>query len=155
MGEKSFEVGDVLQSEKFVYGYRDQEGPKIVYADGQTKNHLVWRTPADGRSRSVVTAELQYHYPEYEAVDLGAYDPGRASARFVVEDSRIATVPNDQSEPTVQFYVRARRLDGSGNYDPAGECIQFFTTGVSCRIDPADIRIVAKMKKVEVYVPAE
>lgn len=155
MSEKAFQVGDVIESEKFAYGYRDSEGSANIFADGQTTHHIVWRIPRDGQHRGVLTAETNYAWQEYEAVDLGAYDLKRASARFVVEESRPATVPGPQDERVFEFFVRARRLDGSGKYDPRGECIQFFTTGTLCMIDPADIRVVVKMRKIEVFVTDE
>ena len=122
MSKKSIEVGDVLVSPAFAYGYHN--GNKtFVTVDGKTKH-------------SVVT-----YYPKGTSEDLGAYDPSRGEAKFVVvravlQGGQECGGMSGHDRYPDGLHVMARRLTTKGKYDENGELIVFYASGCFTNLIP-------------------
>lgn len=82
-------LGDIIRSEKFAFGYYDQQEDKKGYfvpaidqitVDGETEEYKVkFRKPGTPWDKT----------PEYETVNLSAYDKSRGKSLFVVEKAQL------------------------------------------------------------------
>lgn len=129
--EKMPEVGDVITSPKFAFGYYKKEGNKeVIIVDGKTKKYPV-------RFMKKI-------------LELGAHDPSRATAKFVVETAKTQGGGNGHGPHDTYpdgWYIRARRLNEKGTYNPKGEVICFYMSGCfTCVVEPRDVKIVGKMQ---------
>lgn len=140
---KNANLGDIIRSEDFTFGYYDTAYDDSKYlvpikdriiVDGKTKKHIVeFRKPGTAWNKPV----------EYESIELGAYDPSRGEALFVVETAcmqggGIGHGPNDIYPDG--WYIKARRLNENGSYNPNGELISFYQSGCfTCLIPQVDL----------------
>jgi hypothetical protein len=134
----AIEVGDVVVSPAFAYGYSN--GNKtFITVDGRTK-------------RSMVT-----YYPSGTSADLGAYDPSRGEAKFVVvraemEGGQEGGGMNGHDSYPDGLHIMARRLTARGKYDEHGELIVFYMSGCfNGMIPKTKVKVVGRMK--QIFVP--
>lgn len=148
--DKLPQIGDIIASPKFAYGYYDGEDKKIVSIDGQTKKQPVTFTIGEDE-RVAEAARTGKIPPKTRRVDLGAYDKSRGGAKFVVENAALEGGGTGHGPFDVYpdgWHVTARRLKKDGTYDPSGECITFYMTGsFTIMVDSKDLRIVGKMER--------
>lgn len=143
-------MGDVISSPKFAYGYyEDREAQKPVAVDGKTIRHTVTYF-VDEEERVAQSAKSGEILPKEIIEDQGAYDPSRATAKFVVEAANMqgggsGNGPGDDYPDG--WHVRARRLNEDGSYNPKGEAIHFYMSGFFLgMVEPKDVQIVGKMQ---------
>ncbi len=142
-------IGDIITSEKFAFGYYENEDKALITIDGTTTKRPV--TSFVSEEERVATAAKSGKIPsKTKTVDLGAYDQGRAKAKFVVESANMQGGGTGHGPGDVYpdgWHVRARQLDDKGAYDPNGEVIQFYMSGCfTCMVDPNDVKVVGEMQ---------
>lgn len=144
------QVGDVIESPKFAYGYFETADRTIVTVDGETTEHLVGFTRSE-EERVQIASKIGTAPSKTDVIDLGAYDPSRGTARFVVENARMQGGGFGHGPHDIYpdgWHVKARRLTEDGTYDPNGELIHFYMTGAfTCLIEAEDVRIVGRMQQ--------
>ena len=143
-------VGDIITSQKFAFGYYDNAEKRSITVDGRTREYSV-SSYLSADERVEIAAQTGTIPPKMRTVELGAYDPNRANAKFVVAEANLQGGGNG-SRPTESYrngwHVRARRLNADGSYDQQGEVIRFYTTGdFTCVIELEDLQIVGKMQR--------
>ena len=153
MKKKLPNFGDVISSAKFAFGYYDHNGrklnKKVIFVDGTTVSHPIEMTVSeDDRLRTVAkTGKIP---PRTVTLGLGAYDPSRATAKFVVEMANMEGGGTGHGAGDVYpdgWHVEARRLNKDGTYNPKGEVILFYMTGCfSNMVEKKDVQIVSKLK---------
>jgi hypothetical protein len=119
------QIGEVIQSEAFAFGYHPFLGSS---ADGLRANKKYVIVDGKTKSRPIGTGE------DSERVEFGAYDKSRGTATFVVES---AEKKGGQDGDQFNHYenrpdgwnVRARRLGPDHSYDSEGEEIEFYQSG--------------------------
>lgn len=141
-------VGDVITSKKFAFGYYDEQRT-VITVDGTTTSHPV-TSFLDNDERLELAATSGQIPPEKETVEFGAYDPSRAKAKFVVEEAGMQggghSGRGDGDYPD-GWHVKARRLNNDDSYDPNGEVICFYMSGCfNGVIKPTNVRVVGKMR---------
>ena len=143
-------VGDVIMSRLFPYGYYQRDsGKKLIIVDGTTTKHPE-KSNLKEDERVAIAAKTGQIPPKTRIEELGAYDPSRAEAKFVIEKAKMqgggaAHGPGDFYPDG--WHVQARRLSDSGTYDPNGEVISFFMSGsFTNKIELKDVRVVGKMQ---------
>ncbi|MDO8558991.1 MAG: hypothetical protein Q7R84_01540 [bacterium] len=142
-------VGDVIMSPRFAYGYRDGEHNKIIAVDGKTMKHPVTYYLSEDE-RVNLARKTGVFPPRKKTIDLSACDPSRTTAKFIVETARMqgggtGHGPNDIYPDG--WHIQARRLNKDGSYDPNGEVIHFYMSGCFTNIvEPKDIKVVGKMQ---------
>lgn len=122
--------GDKISSSEFAFGikshgvFRNNDEP-IIYVDGVTTT-----APMEvGYSEAELVAYIQKHAQmptTRKVVDYGAYDEGRGSAIFVVEDVKFEGDSQgwvNHNDPNLVVF--ARRLHPDGKYNTQGELIFF------------------------------
>lgn len=124
------QVGDVIRSEAFAFGTFD------FPLDLKTRTLAVDRKKitVDGKTRQHLTNVRHKGRDSYEQVDIGAYDPSRGKALFVVEYAEKEGGQEGNRMNNHEFFpdgwlVRARRLNSDRTYNPNGELISFYQTG--------------------------
>lgn len=141
-------VGDVITSLKFAFGYYDED-EKSITVDGATKKYPVMSYVSEDE-RVALAARSGKVSSKTRTVDLGAHDLSRATAKFVVEAANMQGGGTGHGPCDVYpdgWHVRARRLNKDGSYDPKGEVICFYMSGCfTCMIEPKDVQIVGKMQ---------
>lgn len=142
-------IGDIIISEKFAFGYYDSEDRKLITIDGTTTKHPV--TFYVNEEERIATAAKSGKVPsKTRTVDLGAYDQSRRKAKFVVESANMQGGGTGHGPGDVYpdgWHVQARRLNNNGTYDPKGEVIRFYMSGCfTCIIDKSDVKVVGKMQ---------
>lgn len=143
-------LGDIIKSEKFAYGYYDgrfnEKGyifpiKNLITVDGETKEYpMKFRKPGTPWDKEA----------EYETVELSAYDESRSSARFVVERAELDGGGTGHGPHDIfpdGWYIKARRLNDDGTYNPNGELIQFYQSGCFTGLIP-EVELVGKMKQI-------
>lgn len=141
-------VGDVITSQKFVYGYYENEERKAVTIDGKTTERNVPCSISEDE-RVAIAAKTGEIPPKKRIMELGAHDPSRASAKFVVESAKMEGGGGGHGGETYPdgWHVRARRLNEDGTYNPNGEAIRFYmTSGFTCLVEPEHVQIVGEMQ---------
>ena len=142
-------VGDVIMSSKFAYGYYEHKDKKLINIDGKTKKHPVTSYVSEDE-RVTVAAKSGKVPSKTRTVELGAHDPDRARAKFVIETANMEGGGTGHGPHDVYpngWHIKARRLNNDGTYNPNGEVIRFFMTGwFGCMVDPKDVRVVGKMQ---------
>ena len=139
-------VGDRSISAKFAFGYYHDETRKLLTVDGETEKRPVIFYVSE-EVRVAEAARTGNVLPKEKTVELGAYDPSRAKAIFVVEAARMEGGDKEASYPD-GWRVSARRLNEDESYDPNGEVIHFYMSGQFQGIIKAeDVQIVGKMQK--------
>lgn len=144
-------VGDVVVSPKFAYGYYRDIAKERLTVDGKTTRRLVERmlTEDERVAMAAATGEIP---DRKETVDLSAYDPSRATAKFVIESARMEGGDKDALYPD-GWHVSARHLNEDGSYDPRGEVIHFYMSGDrEDVIGAADISVIGKMQMTFVWI---
>ena len=146
-------VGDVIKSKKFAFGYYDEQRTTIT-VDGSTKKHPV-TSYMDEKKRLAIAAKSGQIPPAKITVELGAYERSRAYAMFVVEEAGMqgggSSGHGDGDYPD-GWHVKARRLTEMGDYDPNGELICFYMSGCfDCVIALKDVRIVGRMRQIFIW----
>lgn len=68
MNKLELQVGDIISSPKFAFGYLYQVGKVVVWVDGITTIHPLLHTPTQS------------------TIDVGRFDPSRSHAKFVIEE---------------------------------------------------------------------
>ena len=145
-------LGDIIRSEKFAFGYYDRQEDKRGYlvpaldkitVDGKTKEYNVeFRKPGTPWDKP----------SEYETVNLGAYDKSRGESLFVVEKAQMQGGGTGHGPHDIYpdgWYVEARRLNEDNSYNPDGELIKFYQSGCfNCLIPEVEVEIVGKMKQI-------
>lgn len=144
------DVGDIITSSKFAYGYYERENKKLITIDGRTTKHPVTFYVSEDE-RLALAAKSGKVPPKTRTVELGAHDVSRAKAKFVVEAANMQGGGSTGHGPGDVYpdgwHVRARRLDNNGTYDPNGEVIQFYMSGCfTCMVEPKDVQVVGKMQ---------
>lgn len=143
------DVGDIITSSKFAYGYYEREDKKLITIDGTTKKHPV-TSYVNEDERVSLAAKSGKVPPKTRTVELGAYDVSRAKAKFVVEKANMQGGGTGHGPGDVYpdgWHVVARRLNDNGTYDQNGELIQFYMSGCFiCMVEPKNVRIVGKMQ---------
>ena len=142
-------VGDIIVSSKFAYGYYEGEDKKFIIIDGATTKHPV--TSYISEDERVAAAAKSGKIPsKTRTVELGAHDPSRAEAKFVIEAANMEGGGTGHGPGDVypdDWHVKARRLNDDGTYNPNGEVIQFFMGGCfAYMIDLKDVQVVGKMQ---------
>lgn len=138
-------MGDIITSPKFAFGYYDDEDKKFITVDGTTTERPVtYFVGEDGRV--ALAAQSGKIPPKKRTVELGANDPSRATAKFVVETANMQGGSHGFGDDYPDgWHVRARRLSEDGSYDPKGEVIRFYMSGgFTCVVN--DVKIVGKMQ---------
>ena len=137
--------GDVVVCQLFAYGYKETfdtaEDP--IRIDGEREEHRIVTVELSKEIRQMTAAMTGHPAEAYQDVDQAVYDESRGVAEFVIEDvtsEEAASMGNNYSASPASY--RARRLSGSGEYNPNGEAVEFS--------DDSDlmshIKIVRKMK---------
>jgi hypothetical protein len=143
-------VGDVIVSQKFAFGCYASEEKDIVEVDGKTRSCPV-TFPISEDERVAAAAKSGKIPPKARTVELGAYDPSRARAKFVVEAANMQGGGTGHGPGDVYpdgWHVRARRLNGNGTYDRNGEMIEFYMTGCFIGLIKAEeVEIIGKMQR--------
>jgi len=144
-------VGDVIISKDFAFGRKDYNfGPRIT-VDGETTSQPVGYS-IDEKARDIAIAITGDIPPTDVTIDMGAYDPSRGKAEFVVERAEMEGGStgggmNGHDDYPDGWHINARRLKNSV-YDPKGEEIEFYMSGCfNCLIPPERVKIIRKMKK--------
>ena len=142
-------VGDIITSPKFAYGYYGREDKQLITVDGTTTKHPV--TFHVNEDERVAAAAKSGKVPsKTRIVELGAHDPSRAKAKFVVEVANIQGGGTGHGSGDVYpdgWHVQARRLNDDGTYNPNGEIIRFYMSGCfTCMVKPKDVQVVGKMQ---------
>lgn len=145
MKEQMPQIGDIIISPKFAFGYYDSEN--VIAVDGKTREHQ--DTSRIGEDERVeIAARTGKISPKTRTIELGAFDESRASAKFVVESAKMQGGDTGRDEYPDGWHVRARRLNEDDFYNPDGELIQFYMSGCfTYMIEPKDVEIVGKMEK--------
>jgi hypothetical protein len=144
-------VGDIIISVKFAFGQYncfDADNKKVILVDGHTINQSTGFSLSE-EERLDITAKTGKIPPKESTVEVGAYDPSRGIARFVVEEA--CFVKGDAIYDSGDWSIQARRLNDDGTYNPDGELIAFSILSYdhsSYKINPGDIRIIGKMKRI-------
>jgi len=109
-------VGDVITSPKFAFGYYGDEDKKFIKVDGATENRPV-TFYVDEDERVDVAVESGKVPPKTRTVELGAYDSGRATAKFVVEKANMQGGGTGHGRDVYPdgWHVQARRLNKDGS----------------------------------------
>lgn len=152
-------VGDVIMSPKFAYGYYGYDedfkhvDKKRITIDGNpTEKHQI-RVGINEDERVTMAAETGKIPPKKRILDYGACDPSRATAKFVVESAAMGGGGTGHGAHDVYgdgWHIRARRLNKDGSFDPNGEVIGFYMTGsFTCMVEAKDIKVVSKMKMIK------
>lgn len=137
--------GDVIMSSKFAFGYYEYYAPDdkkkvIITIDGKTRTYSVSR-PASENERMTVALKNRKISSGEIIIELGAYDPSRADAKFIVQIARDENYSADHRP----YYVRARRLKEDDKEDPNGEVIHFYMSGnFACTVLPEDVQIIKR-----------
>lgn len=141
-------VGDVIISPKFAFGRYSDEDKDFVIVDGKTRKYPVMYHLTEDE-RVAIAAKSGKIPPKSRTVELGAYDPSRAIAKFVVEKAVMEGGGRGQNDYICDgWHVLARRLNEDGSYDSKGEAIGFYMTGdFSNMVEPEDVKVVGKMQK--------
>lgn len=141
-------VGDVIVSSKFAYGYRNRKAQEVITVDGRTEDHFV-TFRMNEEDRVIAAAKSGKIPPKKETVNLGAYDPSRAKAKFVIEIANMEGGGTGHGLGDVYpdgWHVYARRLNADGTYNPNGEVIHFYMSGdFNCKVVAEDVQVVGKM----------
>lgn len=142
-------VGDVITSTKFALGYYDDKNKKIIIVDGNIKTYP--RRFSSNKDVWAVFATKSGKIPNnVRTEELCAYDPSRATARFVVEVAEIRGGSTGHWSDEIYpdgWCIIARRLRKNGNYNPKGETVGFYMTGCfPCMVAPRDVKIIGKKK---------
>lgn len=147
MSEKFLlQVGDVIKSPDFAYGSKIPPETGHIYVDGKTM-HETAEIATDEEERLEVAAKTGAILPKYKTIDLGAFDPTRGTAEFVVEYAEMEGA-DDRNGISDSLHILARRLDRSGLYNAGGQVINFYVDSGHGNSVPHDhIRLVRKMKK--------
>lgn len=143
-------VGDVITSPNFAYGYYEDAERKFVVVDGRTKTRPVMSHVGEDE-RVAAAAESGTAPPKMRTTELSAYDPSRSTAKFIVEAAAMEGGGSGGHGPGDDYpdgwHVKARRLNQDGSYDPDGEVIGFYMTGhFNCMINPKEVQVVGKMQ---------
>ena len=152
MKKKLPNLGDVISSAKFAFGYHPYSGQrrnkKIILVDGKTEKYPIEMTVSE-ESRLRTTAKIGKIPPRTVTLELGAHDPSRATAKFVVEKANMEGGGTGHGAGDVYpdgWHVEARRLNEDGTYNPKGEVILFYMSGCFTNtVEMKDIQIVSKM----------
>ncbi|QQG41873.1 MAG: hypothetical protein HYV90_01005 [Candidatus Woesebacteria bacterium] len=144
------QVGDVIKSPKFAYGYWESEDKEIITIDGQSTSYVVGYTVSVEERLKAAAVTGNPDQPLVREVDLGAYDPSRGNAEFIVEKASMEGGGTGMGPHDVYpdgWLINARRLSKAGVYDPDGEVIRFYMSGsFTCMVLPVDVAIVRHMK---------
>lgn len=144
------EVGDVIMSKKFAGGEYRGDSKKVIDVDGDIRPHISSRYLSEDE-RVTMAAKTGKIPPKLVETDRSAYDPSRATAKFVVESAKFSggSPPGTHDPFPDGWHIKARRLNKNGTYSPKGELICFYMTGSFIGlIEPKDVEIVGKMKVV-------
>lgn len=138
-------IGDIITSPKFAYGYYQSEKKRRVLIDGITTSRKVTATFSE-EQRVIAAAKTGEIPPKAKVVELGAHDPTRATAKFVVERAVMEGGSDHWRDSYPDgWHVTARRLNEDDSYDENNEVIDFFMSGCFCNmITPENIKIVSK-----------
>jgi len=146
--EKLLNVGDVIISSKFAYGYyQDIDNKDLITVDGVTTERLI---PSSVREeeRVVVAAQTGKIPSKTRTIEYGAYDLNRATAKFVIERANMQGGSTGHDAYSDGWHVEARRLNEDGSYNPDEEVIHFYMSGsFTYLIESEDIEIVGKMER--------
>lgn len=142
------DVGDMIMSKKFAYGYHpynisENKLRDEINIDGKSVNCSVsYDTPEEDRvTYAAKTGKIP---PQKTIIDQSAFDKTRANAKFVVETARYTGGGGDHENG---WYIEARRLNEDETYNPKAELISFYMTGCFCdKVEPKDVRIVGRMQ---------
>lgn len=150
MAEDLPTVGDIITSRLFAYGYYQRDSnKKLIIVDGTTTSHPE-TSHIDEDERVSIAARTGEIPLKTRTVELGAYDPSRAEAKFVIEAAKMQGGGTGHGPGDVfpdGWNVKARRLNNEGKYDPNGEVIEFYMSGsFTNKIDPKDVQVVGKMR---------
>lgn len=138
-------VGDVITSPKFAFGYYTNKDKEYVTVDGETESYPM-QYRMDEEERVALAAKTGKIPPRNYVVELGAYDLTRASAKFVVEMAKMDGGDRDQCYPD-GWHIKARRLNQDGKYNKTGEVIDFYMSGsFTCIVLPENVKIASKMQ---------
>jgi len=142
-------IGDIITSEKFAFGYYEGEDKGLITIDGTTTKRLVTFYVKE-EERVTTAAKSGKVPPKTRTENLGAYDQGRGKSKFVVESANMqggGTGHGPGDTYPDGWHVQARRLDENGTYDPNGEVICFYMSGCfTCMVDPINVKVVGKMQ---------
>ena len=141
-------IGDIINSEKFAFGYYDgaydsrgymhPDKNKAITIDGKTENYPMGYYNSKNRSWD----------REVLSVDLGAYNKSRAKANFVVEKTAMTGGGTGHGPNDVYpngWHIVARRLSKDNSYNPLGELITFYQSGCfTCMVE--EVNVVGKMQ---------
>lgn len=142
-------IGDVIRASEFEYGYysyiHEDEHLHIdksrIFVDGETKSRPIqFRKPGTPWDKPA----------EYFSADIGAYDPSRGEALFVVERAEMTGGGTGHGAHDVYpdgWNIAARRLHQDGTYNPKGEVINFYQSGSFTGLIP-EVEVVDRMKMV-------
>lgn len=142
--------GDVVRSWRFAYGRYalDIEDGKYLVNEGLIHvgiKTVTYSVTVNMSALEIATITVQNQVlPKNtsKVLELGAYDPSRATAQFVVFD-----VQESSNNGIFRCEVKARRLNPDGSYNPDGEVIVFYTSEHFLDyIDLKEIEVVGKMQ---------
>jgi hypothetical protein len=146
------QVGDVIVSKRFAYGYREKEGSPINVGIDAPGNHVV-HYPLSVEKQVALAAKTGQIPPKEVVIDHGVTDLSRGEAKFVVTRAvsqgggPVSGGGGEEVPYPDGWHITAKRLTKDGKFNPKGESIVFYMTG--CFIDmipPEDIKIVGHLK---------
>lgn len=149
--DQYFKVGDVITSQRFIYGERTIAGPQVIFVGLKSPESKYGRPMTDGEKTQFVLKNKRMPTFSEQTImfDIGVPDLTRASAKFVVTEC--VWEEGSHSGNTIMpgsWKYFAKRLDGYGKWDPKGEEIIFVTEyNSSLNIDPKEIKVVGHMTK--------
>ena len=146
------QVGDVIMSPSFAFGYRDVCGHRaIITVDGKTTTNPVSVRLSESEWLQIAAQTGKVPAAE-KTVNCGAHDSSRGTAKFVVENANLQGGDTKEGYPD-GWHVQARRLNPDDSYDPNGEVIQFYMSGCFIGvIPPKHVQIVGKKTRKLMFV---
>ena len=147
------QVGDVIQSIRFVYGERSFDANnKLITVGRDTPEYIVTRHLTDDEIEEITirTKKMPTGKDQWVDEDYGSVDLSRAKAEYVVIKSQMQGGGTGHGPHDVYpdgWYVTAQRLDTGRKWNPDGEIIGFYMTGCFINmIPPERVRVVGKME---------
>ncbi len=147
------QVGDVIRSDRFIYGEKsfDKSDKRIIVGRHEPK-YIVSEHLTDGEIAKIVLKTKKM--PKGDSLwidrDYGSPDLSRGKAEYVVIEASMQGGGTGHGQHDVfpdGWHIVAKRLKPGRKWDPRGEEIAFYMTGCFINmIAPDEVRIVGHME---------
>src|SRR5688572_19599929 len=116
------QIGDVITSPDFAYGWWNNARRERIRVDGKTTGYTDQSSISEDLrvQAAALTGDVP---PKYVTRELGVFDPSRGTAEFVVEqtnnqDGSTGGGMNQHDDYPGGWHILARRMKENGEYDP-------------------------------------